>query len=248
MNTAMAGPAGGRPPPAERASSVGRPRTLVARRLRVLLKADEHLVGEAVRMVLESNGLRVLTAGPLRPPLDPAARRALAAERLQVALLIGEFEDPARLDEAIALVADVPLPWLALVQDPAEVRWGALADAGVVGLLPTSMALDRLLVTMSRVLAGHTLMSEATRVERVRRWRDQLEAERHAVALVERLTPRERSVAALLNEGLGVSEIAELTGVSPLTVRTQVKTVLRKLEVTSQLAAVAAFRRGTGRS
>jgi DNA-binding CsgD family transcriptional regulator len=34
--------------------------------------------------------------------------------------------------------------------------------------------------------------------------------------------------------------------VSPLTVRTQVKTVLRKLGVTSQLAAVAAFRRGTG--
>lgn len=247
MNTATAGRDGGRPPPSGGPSATSR-RTLAARRLRVLLKADEHLVGDAVRMVLESNGLRVVSASGLRTPLDPAARRALAAERLQVALLIGEFEDPARLDEALLLVEAVPLPWLALVQDPAEVRWGALADAGVVGILPTSMAVDRLLVTMSRVLAGHLLMSDTARAERVRRWRDQLEAERHAVALVERLTPRERSVAALLNEGLGVSEIAELTGVSPLTVRTQVKTVLRKLEVTSQLAAVAAFRRGTGRT
>lgn len=227
---------------------VPRARTFAARRLRVLLKADEHLVGEAVRMVLESNGLRVVTATALRPPLDPAVRRSLAAERLQVALLIGEFEDPARLADASALVSAIALPWLALVQDPAEVRWGALADAGVAGILPTSMAVDRLLVTMSRVLAGHVLMSEDARSERVRRWRDQLEAQRRAVALVERLTPREHSVAALLNEGLGVSEIAELTGVSPLTVRTQVKTVLRKLEVTSQLAAVAAFRRGSGRT
>lgn len=245
MNTSTAD--GGRAAPAQ-GVSVPRPRTFAARRLRVLLKADEHLVGDAVRMVLESNGLRVVSATALHPPLDPAARRALAAERLQVALLIGEFEDPARLEDAIALVSAVPLPWLALVQDPAEVRWGALADAGVAGILPTSMAIDRLLVTMSRVLAGHALMSEDARSERVRRWRDQLEAERRAVALVERLTPREHSVAALLNEGLGVSEIAELTGVSPLTVRTQVKTVLRKLEVTSQLAAVAAFRRGTGRA
>jgi DNA-binding NarL/FixJ family response regulator len=246
VNTATTGPEAAGPPPG-RPQAISRPRTFAARRLRVLLKADQHLVGEAVRMVLESNGLRVVTAGPLRTPLDPAARRALASERLQVALLIGEFEEPERLDEALALVAAVPLPWLALVQDPAAVRWGALADAGVAGILPTSMALDRLLVTMSRVLAGHPMMSERARLERVRRWRDQLASEQHAVALVERLTPRERSVAALLNEGLGVSEIAELTGVSPLTVRTQVKTVLRKLEVTSQLAAVAAFRRGTGR-
>jgi DNA-binding CsgD family transcriptional regulator len=56
------------------------------------------------------------------------------------------------------------------------------------------------------------------------------------------LTPREREVLLLLYSGEPVSRIAALFDVSPATVRSQVKSVLRKLEVNSQLAAVAAVR------
>ena len=55
------------------------------------------------------------------------------------------------------------------------------------------------------------------------------------------LTPREHEVLTLLHAGEPVAQIAQLLGVSPATVRTQVKAVLRKLQVNSQLGAVAAL-------
>ena len=44
-----------------------------------------------------------------------------------------------------------------------------------------------------------------------------------------------------LHQGLGVRAIAEHGGVTEATVRSQVKAILRKLEVNSQIAAVAAY-------
>lgn len=53
------------------------------------------------------------------------------------------------------------------------------------------------------------------------------------------LSPRERLVLAGLTEGRCVAELAERDFVSVQTVRTQIKSVLRKLGVRSQLEAVA---------
>ena len=57
------------------------------------------------------------------------------------------------------------------------------------------------------------------------------------------LTPREASVLGGMLDGLSAEQIAERDFVSLATVRTQIQSVLRKLGVTSQLAAVAAARR-----
>ena len=54
------------------------------------------------------------------------------------------------------------------------------------------------------------------------------------------LTSREGEVLAHLMNGERVREIARLSFVSEATVRTQVKSILAKLDVTSQLAAVGA--------
>ena len=61
------------------------------------------------------------------------------------------------------------------------------------------------------------------------------------------LSPRELDVLAHLAGGKRVQTIAEHYVVSVATVRTQVRAVLTKLAVTSQLEAVAMFRRGGGR-
>ena len=60
---------------------------------------------------------------------------------------------------------------------------------------------------------------------------------------LELLTPREREVLAHLMLGRPVREIAHVSFVSEATVRTQVKSILAKLEVTSQLAAVGVAHR-----
>ena len=55
---------------------------------------------------------------------------------------------------------------------------------------------------------------------------------------LEQLTNRERVVLGHLMKGRAVRQIAGLSTVSEATVRTQVKSILAKLEVSSQLAAV----------
>jgi len=55
---------------------------------------------------------------------------------------------------------------------------------------------------------------------------------------VDRLTAREAQVLGHLMRGQTVHEIAATSFVSEATVRTQVKAILAKLEVSSQIAAV----------
>jgi DNA-binding NarL/FixJ family response regulator len=57
------------------------------------------------------------------------------------------------------------------------------------------------------------------------------------------LTPRELEVLRLLHGGYTVAQIAERNDVAPSTVRSQVRSVLRKLGVNSQLAAAAHYER-----
>ena len=56
------------------------------------------------------------------------------------------------------------------------------------------------------------------------------------------LTPREAQVLQLLHAGQPVRTIADSFAVAEATVRSQVKSLLRKLAVNSQLSAVAALR------
>jgi DNA-binding NarL/FixJ family response regulator len=72
---------------------------------------------------------------------------------------------------------------------------------------------------------------------------DELRLERadtmRAHATFERLTPRESVVLGALTDGLSAEEIAEAHFVALTTVRSQIRAVLHKLGVRSQLAAVA---------
>lgn len=57
----------------------------------------------------------------------------------------------------------------------------------------------------------------------------------HSAAVV-RLTPAEHAVADLLCEGHTLARIAQLRGVSPNTIKSQVRQVFRKLDVDSRVA------------
>ncbi len=74
----------------------------------------------------------------------------------------------------------------------------------------------------------------------LRTWRSS-EAQRKAT--LERLTEREQQVLAGLVDGKSAAEIAEESFVSLATVRSQIRSILLKLDVGSQLQAVAMARR-----
>lgn len=77
--------------------------------------------------------------------------------------------------------------------------------------------------------------------------RRQREERRRQLAPFEQLTKREQQVLAALMKGMSAQAIARDWSVSYETVRTQVASILRKLQVHSQLEAVAMARQAEWR-
>ncbi len=212
---------------------------------RVLFISGKHLVGDAIRVALESRGLEMVSL-PVpekgdRPGVDPVSRQQLAGWRVGAALVVGDFlSDEQR--EAVLRLPRLPLPWLLLVEEPADARWTDLVAAGASIVVPSSIGLDELVRMLDDLALGRALAWPG-REQLEELWRRQREEHEHERQRMRTLSPRERSVLALLHDGLSVREVAELTGVREGTVRSQVKAVLRKLGVSSQLAAVAQYDR-----
>ncbi len=89
------------------------------------------------------------------------------------------------------------------------------------------------------MLAGTPLIGRATCDAMVDELRIERAGQRRALSPFERLTLRERRVLAALREGMSTEEIADQHYVALTTVRSQIRAVLQKLGVRSQLAAVA---------
>ena len=81
-------------------------------------------------------------------------------------------------------------------------------------------------------------MDRVEREQLIQLWREQRERLQVLIDRLQLLTPREQTVLSHLMKGQQVREIAHQSVVSEATVRTQVKSILAKLEVSSQLGAV----------
>lgn len=212
------------------------------RRARVVLLAEERLVGDAVRSALSSRSLDVITIEwPASGRLPPTLRRTVASLRPSAGLVVGDLQDSRRRTYVRMLVAAMPLPWALVVSHDDTVAWGDLVAAGVT-LLPMSISLADLALSLTRLMAGEELMSRPERERIVLEWRARRTELDELADRLHRLSPRESEVLGLLAAGLSVKDIAAQGEVAETTVRTQVKAVLRKLEVGSQLAAVALVR------
>jgi two-component system nitrate/nitrite response regulator NarL len=125
-----------------------------------------------------------------------------------------------------------------------EDRLHAWVGAGSSALIDGGEPFDELFHTIIRLLRGGSLEQQARRspfslaqTQAVEKPRDP-QLSKFAV-----LTERERVVLAELMEGHCAEEIATSSFVSISTVRSQIKSILLKLGVNSQLAAVALARR-----
>ena len=124
----------------------------------------------------------------------------------------------------------------------AETRRAVLAaclEAGAAGWLGKDAFLDEVVDALATVLAGTPLIGCGTRDAMVDELRIERAGQRRALSPFERLTLRERRVLAALREGMSAEDIAEQHYVALTTVRSQIRAVLQKLGVRSQLAAVA---------
>lgn len=120
----------------------------------------------------------------------------------------------------------------------APARWGESVAHGARKVLHKSTPLHEILATVRRINDGLPVGTVEERTELVRAWQRERHEIRDARRRLERLTRRESDVLVHLIEGNQVREIARRRVVSEATVRTQVKAILAKLEVSSQVAAV----------
>jgi DNA-binding NarL/FixJ family response regulator len=120
-------------------------------------------------------------------------------------------------------------------------------DAGALAWVPKNAPLPALLAAVRAAQDGRPVMAPERRDQLIA-WSRRLTAERDALTTkLARLSQREREVLAMLAQGRRAQAVAEHFVVSLATVRTQIRAVLAKLEVSSQLEAVALYRKATGR-
>jgi DNA-binding NarL/FixJ family response regulator len=212
----------------------------------VLIVDDHDLVGTSLAYSLSAEGLDARRAGAV----DVAGVLADAATSpVGLALLdldLGRDRSGRRLDGVDLVAPLTERGWRCIVLSSTvdRTRIGAALAAGALAAVPKHAPLPLLLSKLRAALAGLPVMSPETR-QRLIDSHLVRDAERRQIAeKLERLTRREREVLAELARGHRAQAVADQYVVSLATVRTQIRSVLSKLEVGSQLEAVALYRRG----
>lgn len=217
--------------------------SLETRPARVVLVAERRLVGQAIAAALEGKNLHpVLLPWPRRGNLREF-RTSVARSQAAVGLILCDLSTPDMLRDVEEAVRRGPLRWLVLTDSDFGPRWGTVLEAGAAGVLPTTTSTTGLAVAIRDTLRGRSPTPPVVRERAIRAWLDVAEEQRSLVRSMEQLTHREFEVLGHLYDGEPVRRIAASSGVSEATVRTQVKSLRRKLGVDSQLAAVAMYRR-----
>jgi DNA-binding NarL/FixJ family response regulator len=205
----------------------------------VVVAAEHSLVAETVAAGLSGRGLAATT---LRWSTDPRAGGDLPGSPSGlVGLLITGLDSWTSLHATRRLIADEPLAWVVVTSASEGPMWGAALDAGARVVLPSSVRLAAVCRTLASASRGTVRPFAGRRALLIGSWSQLLARQEELCHRVGSLTPREHEVLTMLHAGDGISRIAQLLGISPVTVRSQVKGVLRKLEVKSQLGAVAAL-------
>lgn len=210
---------------------------------RVVLVEDHRLLAQSMVIALSAGGFDVAAVAPA-PPADDQSDlfQRIVASRPDVVLLdldLGAAGDGAPLIGPLHRAGSAVVVVTAATD---LIRWGECLARGARTVLPKSAPLEEITDTIRHISAGRAVISPVRRSELVRRWHQRNSQGQNARDRLSRLTPRERHVLAALVAGKRVREISVESVVSEATVRSQVKSVLAKLRVTSQIAAVATAR------
>ena len=206
---------------------------------RIVLVEDHGLIAGTVTTALTAEGFDVEVVRPTAPRELAAAVLERDPDLVLLDLDLGPWGDATPLVEPLR-DAGAPVLMVTGVTDPVR-RAGCIA-AGAVGVVDKSVGFEGLLAAIERVLERGTVLSEPERQEQLALLREHQRDRRATLAPFERLTAREAEVLGELMAGHTVDQIAAAGVVSIATVRTQVRSILAKLEVSSQIAATGRAR------
>ncbi len=209
-----------------------------------IVVGDDHVpTRNAVSSCLRHHGFVV--AG--QAGTGPAAVALVRQLRPDVALLDVQMPGDG-IVAARAITSEFPqtaVVMLTVSQDDDHL-FGALR-AGAVGFLHKGMQLDRIPHALEAVLTGEAALPRSLVLKVVKEFREREGRFGRRRKGLEKLTDREWEILDLLRQGYTTRDIASRFVVAPVTVRTHVSAMLRKLQVSDRAAAIRLLDDETGR-
>ena len=202
--------------------------------IRVVIADDHAPTRLGVRMALEEAGFDVCGEASTAPAAVDAALR----ERPDVALIDVHMPGNgiAAARQIRAGLPDTSIVMLTVSRDDEDLL--EALHAGAKGYLLKDIDPRRLPLALQGVLDGEAALPRTLVAKLIDEFRHREEAGVRPRGPLARLTSREWEVLELMRRGLSTAEIAEHLYVSPVTVRTHVSAILRKLQVPDRNAAI----------
>ncbi len=207
------------------------------RAIGVVVIEDHALLAHTLTLSLHNAGYRAQSLVPLE---DPDFLDTVAELQPDVVLLDLDLGD---LGSSISLIPTLRAGGtkvVVLTGETSRARWGECIEAGADAVLSKVASFDELLERISRNIEECDDVARAEQEELRACAREHRRNEKARRECFERLTPRESDILRALMQGMSAEEIASDSFISLTTVRTHIRSILVKLEVNSQLAAVAA--------
>jgi DNA-binding NarL/FixJ family response regulator len=195
----------------------------------VVVVGPDDLMTTSVVSALRANGLAARRSAVGRLPADPAPAAGILVVDLDARGSLGVVATATRAGWSVLVVSAATLTGSV----------AAAIAAGAKAWISKTSTVDVLVNTVLELSAGVAVMEAAERAEWLAVHRQTSEAAEFRLRRFRLLTEREREVLGLIADGRRAAEIAESLVVAMSTVRTHIRSILRKLEVNSQEAAVA---------
>ena len=202
----------------------------------VLIVEDHELLAQTLVIALSAEGCRARVAGLISPAMVLQQVRTLRPGVVLLDLNLGALGDGVAL---VAPLTELGARVLVVSGTTDTLRLAETLELGAVGFLSKQAPFEQLLSTVLDVVAQRPVLSSARRKELIAQLRAARAARSQDLAPFKMLTPRERAVLAGLAQGQRAESLAAAAVVSEATVRSQIRSVLAKLGVNSQLEAVA---------
>ncbi|HVW34660.1 MAG TPA: response regulator transcription factor [Acidimicrobiia bacterium] len=208
---------------------------------RLLLVDDHRLLVETLQMSLGSAGFAV-SAAPCGT-FDEVLAEA-AAVRPTLVVLDLDLSGAGFGYDLIAPLRDLGADVLVLTGTTDRIMLARCLKAGALGVASKAAGFANVLDEVRRAAAGETVTPVTVRAQLLSELADHRRATDRRRAPFEALSARERDVLRQIVDGKQAAAIAQDSFVSLATVRTQIRSILLKLDVTSQVAAIALARQG----
>ena len=202
----------------------------------VLIVEDRSLLAESLALALSISGIHAQIVSDVSPGTVLEAIEAGSPGLALVALGVGSGD---LTEQIVSLLCERAIPSVVMTGGRDRLRLARCLANGAIGVVGKSVDMVQLIAMAKHPESVDAFFGASHHME----FQDALR--QHAARITKRLrafrflTPREREVLQDLTMGLRAKDIAEHSFVAISTVRSQIKSILRKLGVSSQLEAVA---------